>query len=116
MKRMFGKSLKKRRQFLAGLISITVSCRIPGSLRQKSFKLATKLNAPVIAAASVIVHRLFFASRAAKTLLQIDVSDFVRRQPPLLDQFRSQHSFVRQPVAGAYRTNLKTRRRFTHSA
>ncbi len=45
--------------FMAGLISITVSCRITGSLRQKSLKLPTNPNALVTAAASVIDLRLF---------------------------------------------------------
>jgi hypothetical protein len=38
-------------------------------------------------------HRsqIIFALRATKSLLEIDVSDFVRRQLPLLDQFRPKY-------------------------
>jgi hypothetical protein len=57
-------------------------------------------------------HRsqIIFATAAAKSLLQIDVSYFAWRQLPLFDELRPQHGFVHELVASANWANLQARR------
>jgi hypothetical protein len=114
MKRVFGKSLKEQRQVL-GLIDFN-----DGELSDPCMVLTEILEATAkpegVGDGRGKRHRsqIIFAARAAKSLLQIRVTNFVRRQSPLLDQLRPQNLLIREPVMTACRAKLQTLRRLTH--
>src|SRR5439155_23526881 len=114
MERMFGKGLKKRRQIFGRIDFNYSELSNPGIVATEILKTADEPERSGHRRSQRHRSQIILAVRATKSLLQIDVSDFVRRQLPLLNQFTPKHWFVREPVAAADRTNLQTRRRLNH--
>jgi hypothetical protein len=115
MKRVVGKSLKEERQVL-GLIDFN-----DGELPDPCVVLAEILEAT--GEPEGVGHRrrkrhrsqIIFAALAAKSLLQIGVTNFFWRQSPFLDQLWPKNLLIREPVVTACRANLQTLRRLIHS-
>jgi hypothetical protein len=107
---MFGKGLKKTRQIL-GRIDLDHS-ELPNALVVTAEILESASEAEGTGDRCSQRHRsqIIFATAAAKSLLQIDVSDFVRCQLPLFDKFRPQHGFIHELVAPAHWANRQGRR------
>lgn len=113
---MFGKGLKKRRQIFGRIDFNYSELPNPGIVATEILETTREPERPRDRRGKGHRSQIIFAVRAAKSLLQIDVSNLSGRQLPLLDQFRPQHWVVGEPLAAADRADLQTWRRFIHSA
>lgn len=103
---MFREHLKKAGQIFGRVdfehSEFPSACVVPTEILKRSGETERACNGRSQRHCSQII----FATVAAKSLLQIDVRDFVGRQSPLFDQFRPQHRFIDELVAAADWANL----------
>src|SRR5436309_9472630 len=104
------RGLEETRQIL-GLVDLDHSeLPNPEWVPTETLEAAGETEAPVTGRSHRHRSQIILATRPAKSLLQVDVSDFIGRQLPLRDQRLAQHRFIREPVATGQWANLQARR------